>query len=153
MPALVAGIPLFWCGLAFQTKTCMAGTTGSPPTKSAGCPDPAMTSEFQIRQNETRNARRAPSPHRRAAAVPAATALAIDFEAGTGDHDGVLELDESTLRMLQRGLHRHHHSSFERALGIVGVVGHGTCCGQARRLVTHQSHAVGEEMHVVVVLG
>src|SRR5262245_8048223 len=24
-------------------KTWMAGTTGSPPTKSAGCPDPAMT--------------------------------------------------------------------------------------------------------------
>jgi hypothetical protein len=26
-----------------QMKAWMAGTTGSPPTKSAGCPDPAMT--------------------------------------------------------------------------------------------------------------
>src|SRR2546426_753273 len=67
-----------------------------------------------IRQNETRSA--PPSPHRRAAAVPAATALAIDFEAGVGDHNGVLELDESTLRMLQRGLHR------QGAAIVAGVV-------------------------------
>jgi hypothetical protein len=58
--------------------------------------------------------------------VPAANAVAIDFEAGRGDHHGVFELDKTALRMLQRGLDGDHHAGFERPVGIVGVVRHRT---------------------------
>src|SRR6202040_1227370 len=64
------------------------------------------------------------SPHRGAAAVPAATTLAVNLESAVGDHDRVFELDESALGMLQRGLDRDHHSALERATGVVGIVWH-----------------------------
>ena len=91
--------------------------------------------------------------HSRSAAVPAAAAFAIDVAALVGDHDRVLELDESALGMRQRGLDRDHHAGLERPLGVVVVIGHRAGGGQPRRLVAHQPHAVGEEVHVVVVLG
>src|SRR6516164_5405558 len=44
------------------------------------------------------------------AAVPAARAVGEDLEAGLGDGNGVLELDEAAFRMHQRRFHREHHS-------------------------------------------
>ena len=58
------------------------------------------------------------SPHRGAAAVPAATALAVNVKACGGDHDRVFELDEAALGVLQRGLDRDHHSVLEGAIGV-----------------------------------
>src|SRR5262245_31121511 len=82
---------------------------------------------------------------RGAAAVPAARALAIDVAALVGDDRRVLELDEAALGMLHRGLDRDHHAGLERAVRVVVVIGHRAICGEARRLVADEAHAVAEE--------
>src|ERR1700676_5237291 len=57
-------------------------------------------------------------------AVPTAAALAVDVKAGIANHHRVFEFDEPPLRVLQRGLDRYHHSHFERAAGVIGVIRH-----------------------------
>src|SRR5690242_9034159 len=50
---------------------------------------------------------------RAAGAIPAAGAVAVDLKAVRRHRDGIFELDEAALGMLQRGLDRDHHADFE----------------------------------------
>ena len=67
---------------------------------------------------------RAPCP------VPAADAVAVNLEAVRLHDHGIFQLDEAAARMLQRGLHRHHHAGFERPVGTKGVVRHRAGIGR-----------------------
>src|SRR3954463_15099287 len=62
-------------------------------------------------------------PHRRPAAVPPSPTLAENLKSRIGHRNGVLQLDETARRMLQRGLHRDHHAGFERAVRVLVGIG------------------------------
>ena len=52
--------------------------------------------------------------------------------------------------MQQRGLDRNHHTGFQRALRIKGIVRHRAGIGEPRRFMAHESHAVSEKLVVIV---
>ena len=86
------------------------------------------------------------------AAIPAAAAFAENLISTLCHGDRVLQLDETTARMFERGLDRNHHSWFERTRRVGVVIGDGTIGGEARRLVADQPHAMRQKFHVVALL-
>lgn len=86
------------------------------------------------------------------ATIPAPRAFTIDLVALVGDDNSVLELDESPLGVLQRGFDRHHHPLLQRLIGVIAVVTDRTRAGQARRFVGDETHAVGQEVGVILDL-
>src|SRR5215467_11752262 len=83
--------------------------------------------------------------------VPAAAAFTVYFEALVGDHHGIFKLDEAAFGMLQRRLDRHDHSGLQRLVGIIAIVLDRAAAGEPGRLVTDQSHSMGQEVQVVVL--
>src|SRR3954462_10006622 len=88
---------------------------------------------------------------RTAPQIPAAATLAKDLVARRRHRNRVLELDEPALRMLHRGLDRHHHPCFERQPGVGVIVGDWAFGGQARGLMADEAHAVGQKLPAVTL--
>src|SRR5262249_16183788 len=87
-----------------------------------------------------------------ATAIPSAASFSVDFESAISDSDRVFKLDETTTGMLKGGPDRSPHSRRQGTIRVVGVIWHRPGAGQPWRLVTHQPHAVGKKVQVVVVL-
>src|SRR5579872_1713591 len=82
---------------------------------------------------------------RDAAAIPATSAIAETDPAVIGDSDRVLQFDEAASWMFQRRLDGNDHAGFQRPVDVIGGIGVCAPSGQARRFVTDQPHAMGDE--------
>src|SRR5258705_3432434 len=80
--------------------------------------------------------------------VPATAIIAEPFPSALRDRDGVLEFDEPTLRMQDRGFDRDHHAALERQVVVGGRIEHQALAGQMRSLMTDEPHAVGEKVEM-----